>query len=66
MFAMTHAAMFHVAVAEHFVDRADLEDDLGPPDFPGFASVVRGPGTLTRRLPFGMRFPLIKPRRRPS
>jgi hypothetical protein len=30
MLAMTQAAMFHVAAAEHFVDRDDLEDGLAP------------------------------------
>ena len=54
MFAMTHAAMFHVAAAEHFVDRDDLEDGLGPRrTSQGSRSVVRGRGTLTRRLPSG-------------
>jgi hypothetical protein len=61
MFAMTHGAMFHVAAAEHFVDRDDLEDGLGPPDFPGFPVGGPRPGNIDAEAPLGMRFPLTKP-----
>jgi hypothetical protein len=53
MFAMTHAAMFHVAAAEHFLDRDDLEDDLGPPDFPGFPVGGPRPRNIDAEAPMG-------------
>jgi hypothetical protein len=61
MFAMTHAAMFHVAAAEHFVDRDDVEDGLGPPDFPGFPIGGPRPRDIDADAPIRMRFPLTKP-----
>jgi hypothetical protein len=39
--AMAHGALFHVAAKEHFAQRADLRDGLGPPGYPGFP--VGGP-----------------------
>ena len=61
MLAMTHAAMFHVAAAEHFAGRDDLEEGLGPPDFPGFPVDGPRPKDIEPEAPLGMRFPLTNP-----
>jgi hypothetical protein len=61
MLAMTHAAMFHVAAAEHFAGRDDLEQGLGPPDFPGFPVGGPRPKDIEPEAPLGMRFPLTNP-----
>ena len=61
MLAMTHGAMFHVAAAEHFADRDDLEEHLGPPAFPGYPVGGPRPRDIDALAPLGMRFPLTKP-----
>jgi hypothetical protein len=61
MLAMTHGAMFHVAADEHFADRNDLEEHLGPPAFPGFPVGGPRPRDIDASAPLGMRFPLTEP-----
>lgn len=61
MLAMTHGAMFHVAAAEHFAGRVDLDEHLAPPDFPGYPVGGPRPNDIDTASPIGMRFPLTKP-----
>jgi hypothetical protein len=61
MLAMTHAAMFHVAAAEHFAGRDALSEHLGPPPFPGYPVGGPRPKNIDANAPVGMRFPLTTP-----
>lgn len=61
MLAMTHGAMFHVAAAEHFAGRVDLDEHFAPPDFPGYPTGGPLPSNIDAGAPLGMRFPLTKP-----
>ena len=61
MLAMAHAALFHVAAAEHFADRTDLREHQVPPAFPGFPVGGPLPEHVDSQAPLGMRFPLTTP-----
>ena len=61
MLAMTHGALFHVAAAEHFAGRDDLDEHLAPPAFPGYPVGGPRPSHIDAGAPVGMRFPLTKP-----
>lgn len=61
MLAMTHGALFHVAAAEHFAGRVDLDERLAPPTFPGYPVGGPRPSNIDAGAPLGMRFPLTEP-----
>jgi len=62
MIAMAHAAMFHVAAAEHFAGRDDLEGErLAPPPHPGYPTGGPKPSDMRPDLVLGLRFPITTP-----
>lgn len=61
MLAWTHGAIFHVSAVEHFADRDDLPDHLGPPGFPGYPVGGLRPTDIDSTAPLGMRFPITTP-----
>lgn len=59
MLAKTHVAMFHVAAAEHFAGRDDLDEPgLGPPAHPGYPTNGPTPDDIDPDGVTGMRFPM--------
>jgi hypothetical protein len=62
MLAWTHGAMFHVAAAEHFTGRDDLDEPgLGPPAHPGYPTGGPAPKDIDPDGVTGMRFPMTNP-----